>query len=79
MPDRDVEGALDSSLRDEYGRLVEKHQKCAERLDELQNRLFLSEQEKLEEVNLKKQKLQLKDRMMAIMRHKQDVGVPGPG
>lgn len=80
MSDRSVVGsALDVSLQDEYARLWRKHQRCAERLDELQSRFFLSEQEKVEEVNLKKQKLQLKDRMAAITRPKQDAEVPGPG
>ncbi|MGH9392345.1 MAG: DUF465 domain-containing protein [Vicinamibacteria bacterium] len=62
---------LDSSLRqqdEEYRRLAEKHQSFEARLKELQTKLFLEEEEKLEEVTIKKQKLQVKDRMELIAR-----------
>ena len=74
MPDRTIDTDLPGSASEEYGRLTEKHRKCEERLSELRDRLFLTEEEKLEEVNLKKQKLHLKDRMEALMRGRQNAG-----
>ena len=53
---------------DELERLSEKHRKCDARLEELRARLFLTEEEKVEEVVLKKQKLMLKDKMEALAR-----------
>lgn len=74
MPDRTIDTPLLGSASEEYGRLTEKHRRCEERLSELKNRLFLTEEEKLEEVNLKKQKLHLKDRMEALIRTQQNAG-----
>jgi len=53
---------------DEYRRLRERHKGFEERLAALNAKAFLSEQEKLETTRLKKEKLQLKDRMTAIAR-----------
>ena len=53
---------------EELERLSEKHRKCDARLEELRGRLFLTDEEKVEEVTLKKQKLMLKDRMEALSR-----------
>ena len=53
---------------EELERLSEKHRKCDARLAELRARLFLTDEEKTEEVVLKKQKLMLKDRMEALAR-----------
>lgn len=53
-------------LDDEYRRAAEKHRSYDERLGQLQTKLFLTEEEKLEEVRLKKQKLLAKDRMEEI-------------
>lgn len=53
---------------DEFRRLHEKHRGFEERLADLNGKVFLSEQEKLETVKLKKEKLLLKDRMAAIAR-----------
>jgi uncharacterized protein YdcH (DUF465 family) len=55
----------------EFHDLAEKHQQLDHRLHELTARHYLSEPEQLEEVNLKKQKLQLKDRMEEIVRRHQ--------
>ena len=63
------------NLAEEYERLRLKHSRCEARLGELRGRLLLSEEEKLEEVTLKKQKLQLKDRMETIGRQRQGTGV----
>lgn len=53
---------------EEYRRLYEKHRSFEERLDKLNNRLFLSDEEKVEAITLKKQKLVLKDRMAEIAK-----------
>ncbi len=53
----------------EFRHLVESHESCETRLQELQGKGFLNEAEKLEEVTIKKKKLLLKDRMEAMLRH----------
>jgi uncharacterized protein YdcH (DUF465 family) len=53
---------------DEYRRLRDRHKGFEERLASLNAKAFLSEQEKLETTRLKKEKLQVKDRMTAIAR-----------
>lgn len=56
----------------EYKELAARHRELEQRLHELSHRHYLSEPEKVEEVTLKKQKLQLKDRMEDIVRrHRQ--------
>ena len=53
--------------------LADKHHQLEDRLHELTVKPYLSEPEQVEEVTLKKQKLQLKDRMENILRrHRQD-------
>jgi uncharacterized protein YdcH (DUF465 family) len=57
---------------EEFNRLAVKHHELEDRLHELISRHYLSEPEQIEQVNLKKQKLQLKDRMEDILRrHRQ--------
>ena len=46
-----------------FRKLAEEHSQYAQRLDALVTKKYLSEDEKLEEVRLKKLKLRLKDRM----------------
>jgi uncharacterized protein len=48
---------------DEFRRLCQEHQQYSQRLDSLINKRYLSEDEKVEEVRLKKLKLRLKDEM----------------
>jgi uncharacterized protein len=57
---------------DDFRQLATKHHELEDRLHELTAKHYLSEPEQIEEVNLKKRKLQLKDRMEDIMRrHRQ--------
>ena len=58
-----------SESHDEYRKLLAEHASCESRLQELQGKAVLDETERVESVNIKKQKLQLKDRMEAILRH----------
>ncbi len=60
--------ALLLQTNEEFHHLAAKHHELEGRLHELLNKSHLSEPEQVEEVTLKKQKLQLKDRMEAIVR-----------
>jgi uncharacterized protein YdcH (DUF465 family) len=53
---------------DEFRRLALEHTQFAQRLDSLTEKRYLTEDEKLEEVRLKKLKLRLKDQMESIER-----------
>jgi uncharacterized protein YdcH (DUF465 family) len=53
---------------DEFRKLAQEHTQYSERLDSLTQKRYLSEDEKLEEVRLKKLKLRLKDQMESIER-----------
>jgi uncharacterized protein YdcH (DUF465 family) len=54
---------------DEFRQLATQHHDLDERIHNLATRYYLSEPEQLEEVTLKKRKLQLKDQMEGILRH----------
>jgi uncharacterized protein YdcH (DUF465 family) len=57
----------------EFKQLAVKHHELEDRLHELTAKHYLSEPEQLEEVTLKKRKLQLKDKMEDILRrHRQE-------
>src|SRR2546426_706455 len=57
---------------EEFHNLAAKHHELEDRLHELTAKHYLSEPEQLEQVTLKKRKLQLKDRMEDILRrHRQ--------
>ena len=55
---------------EEYHHLAARHHELEDRLHELTAKQYLSGSEQLEEVNLKKRKLQLKDRMESILRQR---------
>ena len=57
---------------EEFHQLADRHHELEDRLHQLTAKHYLSEPEQVEEVTLKKRKLQIKDRMEDIMRrHRQ--------
>jgi uncharacterized protein len=52
---------------EEYRALASQHAQFHKELEELEAKAHLSDQEQVEEVRLKKQKLRLKDQMNAIL------------
>lgn len=61
---------------DEFRQLATKHKELEHRLSELAHKSYLSEPEQVEQVTIKKRKLQLKDRMEDITRRMR--GQSGP-
>ena len=55
---------------DEFHRLATRHHELEGRLNELTAKPYLSEPEQVEEVTLKKRKLQIKDQMEDILRRR---------
>lgn len=53
---------------DEFRRLFEEHQQFERRLDELNHKSLLSEDDEMEEKKIKLHKLMLKDHMEQILR-----------
>jgi len=53
---------------EEFRQLATQHQDLDEKIHSLTSRHYLSEPEQLEEITLKKRKLQLKDQMELILR-----------
>jgi uncharacterized protein YdcH (DUF465 family) len=53
---------------EEYRQLAARHHELENRLHDLSSKHYLSEPEQVEQVTLKKRKLQLKDRMEDILR-----------
>lgn len=51
---------------DEFRKLAQEHAQYSQRLDSLVSKKYLSEDEKLEEIRLKKLKLRLKDQMAML-------------
>lgn len=51
---------------DEFQRLVQEHSQYSQRLESLTQKRYLTDDEKLEEVRLKKLKLRLKDQMYSL-------------
>lgn len=51
----------------EFKKIYQEHQSCKKKLELFKSKSFLTEEEKLEEKELKKQKLSLKDKMYRLM------------
>jgi len=52
--------------QDEFQRLAQEHSQYSQRLESLTQKRYLTDDEKLEEVRLKKLKLRLKDQMQSL-------------
>ncbi len=58
---------------EQYRQLAARHHELDDRLHSLSSKHFLSEPEQIEEITLKKRKLQLKDQMESLLRtYRQD-------
>jgi uncharacterized protein YdcH (DUF465 family) len=66
MKEEEIKDQLMSS-NPEFRRMVEEHRDYEGRLKALHNRHHMTEQEHLEEVQLKKKKLHLKDQMNSMI------------
>jgi len=64
---------------EEFRKLAQEHTQYAQRLESLTLKRYLTEDEKLEEVRLKKLKLRLKDQMESIERQFRMVVQQGQG
>ena len=51
---------------DEFQRLAQEHSEYSQRLESLSQKRYLTDEEKLEQVRLKKLKLRLKDQMQTL-------------
>jgi hypothetical protein len=58
----------DSALSEEINRLHDEHHHYAQRLEELLQKPYLSTEEQIEEIKLKKLKLHAKDMIFALER-----------
>jgi uncharacterized protein len=56
---------------EEFQRLAQEHSQYSQRLESLTEKRYLTDDEKLEEVRLKKLKLRLKDQMLHLERQAQ--------
>jgi len=61
---------------EEFHQLAAKHHELESRLHQLTEKHFLTDPEQIEEVNLKKLKLQVKDRMEEILRRRRHQPAP---
>jgi uncharacterized protein YdcH (DUF465 family) len=58
---------------DEFRKLADEHRSYSQRLESLAGKKYLSEEEKIEEIRLKKLKLRLKDEMETFQARAQQV------
>ena len=58
---------------DEFRKLADEHSNYSQRLESLTTKKYLSEEEKIEEIRLKKLKLRLKDEMETYQARVQQV------
>lgn len=70
-PSQDLKSVL-LNTNEEFSQLAAKHHELDDRLHQLTAKPYLSEPEQLEQVTLKKRKLQIKDRMEDILRRHRD-------
>jgi hypothetical protein len=63
-----MEEVKDLTLSEEIARLQDEHHRYAQRLEELLQKPYLSEDEQIEELRLKKLKLHAKDLISALER-----------
>lgn len=54
---------------EEFRELASKHHSLDDRLHELEAKHYLSDEEQVEEISLKKRKLHIKDQMESMLRH----------
>jgi uncharacterized protein len=71
MKEEEIKDHLISS-NPEFRRLVEEHRQHEAKLLEITNRAHMTEHDHLEELTIKKKKLQLKDQMNSIMKKYRD-------
>jgi hypothetical protein len=64
---------------EEFRQLASKHHTLDDRLHELETKHYLSDAEQFEEINLKKRKLYVKDRMESIIRQHRTSSFAGNG
>ena len=67
MKEEEIKEHLMSSNPD-FRRLVEEHKQYEGQLEELLNRHHMTDQDHIEEIRLKKKKLQLKDQMNSMIQ-----------
>ena len=61
------------ATNEEFSRLAGEHSECKRKLEELYSHPHLTDEDRIEEINLKKLKLSLKDQMERILqRYKRD-------
>ena len=63
-----MDEVLDPTLSEEIHRLHAEHHRYAQRLEELLQKPYLSDEEQIEAVKLKKLKLHIKDLIFALER-----------
>ena len=68
--ERTTEDIRDVLMREseEFQQLSQRHRELDDRLNSLTTKFLLSQEEKLEEVTIKKKKLAIKDRMAFMLR-----------
>lgn len=71
MPESEDLKHLLLETNEEYRELASKRHALDDRLQELESKHYLTADEQLEEVSLKKRKLHMKDRMESILREVQ--------
>jgi len=77
MPDRDADLRADLlESNEQFRNMFEEHQLNERRLEELTAKSLPSQDDELEEKQIKLHKLRLKDQMEAILREHRQAGVP---